>query len=198
MASRSANPDHSPRADRRSAPEAETEETVLVAVVSKPHGLAGELKIEIHSDVAERFEVGRELLLTAGGQPPRRVRIRSFRPIKGGALISLAGIDFRDQAEELRGARLAVERSEVPPAPDGFYYHFDLVGCRCVDERHGDLGEVKDVVEDGGGFLLEVRDQQRTLLVPFVDAFLGVVDVAGRRIEMRLPPGLVETCGSKS
>ena len=103
----------------------------------------------------------------------------------------------REQAEELRGCRLAVRRSEVPAAPPGLYYHFDLVGCRCIDADHGDLGEVTAVLEDGGGELLEVKRTSRILLVPFVEAFLEAVDVAGRQIRLRLPPGLVETCESR-
>ncbi len=54
------------------------------------------------------------------------------------------------------------------------------------------------VVENGGGVLLEVAAAGRTLPVPFVDAFLESVDVAGKVIHLRLPPGLVETCASRS
>ena len=88
--------------------------------------------------------------------------------------------------------------AEVPPPPAGLYYHFELVGCRCLDAESGDLGEVTAVIEDGGGVLLEVSGAGRTLPVPFVEAFLESVDVAGKTICLRLPPGLVETCSSRS
>ena len=173
-------------------------ETILVGIVIRPQALRGEVRIQIHSDVPDRFAPGRELLVLAGEGPPRRVRIASSRPVRGGAVIRLEGYRDRDQAEELRGARLAVRPSDVPPAPEGHYYHFELLGCRCIDARHGELGEVTELVEDGGGTLLEVEGEGRSLSIPFVEPFLETVDVERHEIRLRLPPGLVETCASRS
>ena len=198
MGSRSASP------ETRVDDGTEAAEPILVGLVVRPHGLRGEVKIEIHSDVSDRFQPGRELLLGPRGRSGgaqtrrRRVRVASFRPIRGGGVLRLEGWETRESAEELRDARLEVMRCEVPKAPDGLYYHFELVGCRCIDATHGDLGEVVAVVEDGGGVLLEVSTADRTLPVPFVEAFLESVDVAGREIRLRLPPGLLESCASRS
>ncbi len=207
MVSKSASSEDSPvpRFGGRPAGETPAGETpadprdlVLVGLLTRPHGIRGEVKVEIWSDVPDRFEVGRELLLAAEGQSTRSVRITSFRPVRGGAIMALDGCRTRDQAEILRGARLEVPRCEVPAAPAGLYYHFDLVGCCCTCENHGELGEVKAVVEDGGGILLEIAGADRTLPVPFVEAFLESVDVARKQIRLRLPAGLVETCASGS
>jgi 16S rRNA processing protein RimM len=186
------------RRPAKQRPRREASENVLVGQVHRAHGLRGEVRVEIHSDVPERFAVGAELLLVRPDGATDRVRIRSFRPVKGGALVVFAGISDRDAAEALKGSRLEVEPDEVPEAPEGFYYYWQLTGCRCVDDTLGELGEVIDIVEDGGGVLLEVSDGKRRLLIPFVDAFLGEVDIAGRRIDLRLPEGLIETCASAS
>ncbi|HSM52451.1 MAG TPA: ribosome maturation factor RimM, partial [Thermoanaerobaculia bacterium] len=113
-------------------------------------------------------------------------------------LVELAGLTDRDAAEELRGCWLEVPAAAVPPAPEGSFYFFELVGCRCHDRLAGDLGEVVDLLEDGGGLLLLLERPGARLLVPFVERFLLRVDPAGRRIELDLPPGLVETCTSPS
>ncbi len=189
MASRSASPE-------RSRPAGEG--SVLVALVTRPHGIRGEVRIEVHSDVPGRFDLGRELMLRGLDAEPRAVRVASFRTARGGGIVRFDGWRTRDQAESLRGARLEVPLAEVPPSPEGLYYHFELVGCRCLDADSGDLGEVTAVIEDGGGVLLEVSGAAKTLPVPFVDAFLDSVDVAGKTIRLRLPPGLVETCSSRS
>lgn len=196
MGSKSAKPE--PPSQRRPAAAPRGDERVLVGEIHRAHGLRGEVKVEVHSDIAERFDRGQELLLVEGRRPPRRLRVRSSRPAKGGLLVGFEGISDRDQAEALRGARLEVEATDVPEPPDGFYYYFQLQGCRCVDAELGELGEVVDVVEDGGGVLLEVAQLDEKLLLPFVDAFLVQVDIEGRRIDWKLPPGLVETCASKS
>lgn len=128
----------------------------------------------------------------------RPVRIESVRPERGQLLVRLTGITDRNAAEEVRNAHLEVESTEVPEPPDGFYYHFQLEGCECVDRHVGTLGHVVEVVEDGGGVLLRVEKEGRSLLVPFVDAFLTEVDVDGKRIELDLPEGLITVCTSKS
>ena len=186
-------------------------ESLLAGLVLRPHGLRGEVKIEVVSDVPERFAPGAELWLVPPGleQSRERVRVADLRPVRGGALLRLAGFTRREQAEAIRGGRLEVDLSEVPAAPPGVYYHHQLIGCRCVDQRHGELGEVVDVVEDGGGTLLQVDAvpgggaapggaATDSLLVPFVEPFLAAVDVDRRRIDLRLPPGLIEICASGS
>jgi 16S rRNA processing protein RimM len=172
-------------------------ETVIVGRVLRPHGIRGELVVEVLSDVPERLAPGSSLLMVREGRPAEPVRVAARRPHKSGALVRLEGVEDRVQAEGLRGAWLEVERSRVPPPAPGSYYHYQLLGCRC---RSGgdELGVVVDLVEDGGGLLLIVSDGRRKLPVPFVERFLRGVDVVQGTIDLELPPGLVETCASGS
>lgn len=181
--------------------------TVVVGRIVKPHGLRGEVVVEVLSDVPERLTRGSELLVAweppAAAAPgaPRRLTVEASRPgrSQGGAvLVRFAGLADRDAAEGLRGAWLEVERASVPAAEPGTYYHWELLGCRCRDVTAGDLGEVVEVVEDGGGLLLVVSDGTRQVPVPFVESFLRSIDVAAGVIEVDLPPGLLETCASTS
>ncbi len=171
---------------------------MTVARVRRPHGLAGEVVVELESDVPERLAPGSELELVGASGDRRPVTVAASRPHGGGVLVRLAGCAGRDEAEALRGARFEVPRERVPPAPAGSYYYFELEGCSCRDLGSGELGRVTALIEDGGGLLLEVDDGERRLLVPFVGAYLRRVDVAGRRIDLELPAGLVETCTSRS
>ena len=181
----------------------EIPETVAVGRILRPHGIQGELVVQVLSDVPDRLAPGRRLLLTRdrppGGpaHPARTVVVKTGRPHKTGALVRLEGIEDRDQAEELRGAWLEVLQSEVPEPPAGTYYHYPLLGCSCFD-GDTELGEVVELLEDGGGLLLIVSDGQRRLPIPFVKGFLKTVDVAAKKIVLELPPGLVETCASRS
>jgi len=175
-----------------------SQDSVLVGIVIRPQALRGEVRIQIHSDVEGRFAAGQELLLKVAGQAPQTVLVESFRPIRGGGVIRFDGYTDRNQVETLRGARLEVGSDQVPAAPEGLFYHFELVGCQCIDGEFGDLGRVRDVVEDGGGLLLEVEGGGRKLSVPFVESFVDSVDVREREIRLQLPPGLVEICTSKS
>ncbi len=194
MGSRSA----SPKPPGRPTEEGPAADNILVGLAVRAHGLRGEVRLQIFSDVPDRFDPGRELLVVEKGKAPRKARIASFRPTRGGGVIRFEGCNDRDQAEALRGARLEVASSDVPAAPEGQYYHFELVGCRCIDAEQGDLGEVKDLSEDGGGLLLEVEHAGRILSLPFVESFLISVDIAQKEIRWRLPADLVEICSSKS
>lgn len=191
----------------RSSKKTRSDERVEVGRVLRAHGVRGEVAVESFSDVAERFSPGAELLVAARragstapappGLPPR-LTVETVRPHRGALLIRFAGVLDRDAADALRGAVLEVPREAVPAPPEGTWYHFQLEGCRCRDARLGDLGEVVDVVEDGGGVLLAVEGESRRLLVPFVRAFVREVDTEEGRIELDLPEGLIETCASRS
>jgi 16S rRNA processing protein RimM len=189
MSSRSSKTTEQPRADLPDA--------VTVGRVLRPHGVRGEVVVEVLSDVAGRFDQGSALAAAREGEAARVLTVATSRPHKSGAVVRFAGVDDRDAAEALRDFWLTVPRTEVPEAPEGTYYQFELLGCRCATAE-GELGRVVDVVEDGGGLLLVVDDGSRTVPVPFVQRFLRTVDVAHGRIELDLPPGLIETCASKS
>jgi len=189
MSSKSSTTDPPRREDSR--------EDILVGLIHKPHGLRGEVAVEVLSDIESRFVKGAKLSLVVPGVPPREIRVRSARDHGRGILVLFEGFESRDAAEKLRGGRLEVARDSVPPAEDGEFYHFELAGCRCYD-RDRDLGVVTSVIEDGGGVLLEVRDGDAELLVPFVKEFLTAIDTSARRIDLDLPDGLVDTCRSRS
>ncbi|MDP9121193.1 MAG: ribosome maturation factor RimM [Acidobacteriota bacterium] len=172
-------------------------ETVAVGRVLRPHGLRGELVVQVLSDVPDRLDPGSVLLLTRQEKLLARLTVASRRAHRSGALVRFEGCDSRDQADELRGAWLEVERARVPEPPAGTYYHYQLVGCRCRDGE-AELGRVVDLLEDGGGLLLIVSDGQREVPVPFVGRFLRRVDVERGQIDLDLPPGLLEVCASGS
>lgn len=178
----------------------------------RPHGVRGEVAVEPWSDNPDRFAPASRLSArsSAGGTeaaPGRPLTVAASRRHGGRLLVAFEGIGDRDAAEDLRGAILEVPADAIPaPVEEGTFYHFQLVGCRVLDAREGDLGQVVDVVEDGGGVLLVVEEPGdgsggrgvRRIPVPFARALVRAVDVDARRIEVELPEGLVETCASRS
>lgn len=176
------------------------EETVLVGQVRRPHGVRGLLVVESLTDNPQRFQPGSRLRASGGalGAAARELTVERAQEHSGALLVAFAGVEDRDGADALRGCELSVPLAEVPPLEEGTWYEFQLVGCRCRDAAAGDLGEVVDVVEDGGGLLLLLDDGERRLPVPFVTAFLRRVDVEAKEIDLELPPGLVESCAFRS
>lgn len=172
-------------------------ERVVVGRVLRPVGVRGEVVVQVLSDVPGRLAPGDTVAGTREGKPAIPLTVETHREHKSGAVIRFAGYDDRDRAEELRDLLLEVDRSEIPAAPEGTYYWYQLLGCRC--EAGGeDLGEVVDLLEDGGGLLLVVSDGEREIPIPFVRSFLKTVDVERGHIELELPEGLLEACASES
>jgi 16S rRNA processing protein RimM len=176
-------------------------ETVAVGRVLRPHGIRGEVMVEVLSDVPARFRKGSRVQGVRAGAPPVTLTVAAGRLHKTGAVVRFEGYEDRDRAETLRGLDLEVPRAEVPKAPRGTYYQYELLGCLCRDvskDRGEELGKVVEVVEDGGGVLLVVEGEGRRVPVPFVKAFLKRVDVARGRIDLALPEGFLEACESRS
>jgi 16S rRNA processing protein RimM len=172
-------------------------ETVTVGRILRPHGVRGEVKVEVLSDVPGRFAPGSSLLLVRKGAAPVERTVERSRTMRGFVVLTLDGVADREGAEALRDGWLEVPRAAVPEAPEGAYYQYELVGCRCTNGDE-ELGIVVEVIEDGGGLLLIVEGGGRRVPIPFVSGFLRQVNVAERTIAFELPEGLIEACASRS
>ncbi len=143
-----------------------------MARIAKAHALGGEVTVDLYTDFPERLP-GRELLLSGCGQL-RQVRVEALRGLSGQrAIIKLAGVDAREQAEELRGCLLSVRREDIPDLPAGEYYDFQIVGLRVVTSDGRDLGEVVEVLHTGAN---EVYLTEQ-VAVPAVAQFVKHIDL---------------------
>lgn len=138
----------------------------MLATVVKPHGLGGEVWVDLHTDFPERLMQWTELaLVTRGGA--RTVRIEDLRGLTGGrAIVKLSGIGDRDAAEAIREARLEVEEAELPPPPEGEFYEFQIIGLRVVTTGGRDLGCVEQILRTGAN---DVYETDRALIPAIAD-----------------------------
>ncbi|MFN8194779.1 MAG: ribosome maturation factor RimM [Nocardioidaceae bacterium] len=170
---------------------------VVVGRIGKPHGLRGEVTVDVRTDEPEsRFADGGALRV----RPPQgsafaatELTVEGTRVHQGTWLVSFAEIVDRTSAEAARGVLLLADipADESPEDPEEFYDH-QLVGLHAVDEDGRSLGEVTAVVHGAAQDLLTIRTPDgREPLVPFVAALVPEVDVAGGRIVVADRPGLV-------
>jgi 16S rRNA processing protein RimM len=172
---------------------------VVVGRVGKPHGIRGELTVELRTDEPERrFAPGAvlQVLPPAGGTAPahRTLTVASTRWHQERLLVRFADIDDRNAAEAVRGLVLAipVPVDESPEDPEEFYDH-QLVGLAVLTTDGAAVGVVGDVLHSGAQDLLVVtREGREDALVPFVTALVPEVDVAGGRLVVADRPGLLE------
>src|SRR5512139_1184972 len=154
---------------------------IVAARIGKPHGLRGEVTVQLHTDDPEgRFATGAVLDTEArpGSGVPRRLTIRSTRVHNGIWLLAFEEIPDRTGAEGLRGTRLVLDDEAEPAAVDEDAWTEDeLVGLEARDPEGTVLGSVTGL-EVGGAqdrLVLELTDGV-TAYVPFVEAIVPVVE----------------------
>jgi 16S rRNA processing protein RimM len=166
---------------------------VTVGRVGRPHGVRGELTIEVRTDEPERrFAVG-AVLVTDSEECPR-VIVEGTRWHQSTLLLTLAGIGDRNQAESLRNVILQVDVDALEkPEDEDEYYDHQLKGMQVVTEDGTLIGTVTDVAHlPAQDVLVIAGDHDRELFVPFVREIVPVVDVESRSITITPPPGLFD------
>jgi 16S rRNA processing protein RimM len=149
-------------------------------------GIRGDVRVEPHTDAPDRFSSGSRLYLDGAA-----TTVVSSRPHKGGLLVRLERVDDRNAAEALKGAALAVPRTDVDPLPEGSYYHFEILGLGVWTEEGEALGEVREILATGSNDVYVVRGPAgKERLVPALTNVVVGVDIERKRMVVRLPEGL--------
>jgi 16S rRNA processing protein RimM len=164
--------------------------TRVVGQIGRPHGLHGEVTVRVRTDSPEqRFTAGAQLGAGAG----RILTVDAARPHSGALLVRFAGVADRDAAAQLRGLLLTIETTELPDLddPDEFYDH-QLEGLAAVGPDGVVLGTVREVVHSPASDLLVLETDHGEALVPFVRAIVPEVDLAGGRVVLDPPAGLLD------
>ncbi|MEO3769802.1 ribosome maturation factor RimM [Micromonospora sp. B9E7] len=198
---------------------------LVVGRIGKPHGVRGEVTVEVRTDEPEaRFAPGTVLRTAPGATPPTPPRntvlgtepgatpppatdepgvpfrvpaeltIEEARFHQGRVLVAFDGILDRNTAEALRGTLLVVDSADVAPPDDPEEFHdHQLVGLAVVTPAGERLGEVARIDHAPSSDLLVLRRPEgRTALIPFVRAIVPEVDLAGGRVIVDPPAGLLD------
>jgi 16S rRNA processing protein RimM len=170
---------------------------VHVARLIRPQGRRGEVLAEILSDFPDRFAEMRNVFLWRGDDlPVTPILVENFWLHKGKVVLKFAQADSISAAEALRGADLVISASERMPLQSDEVYISDLIGCAFVDVAADGrvVGTIQDVVrqEQTADLLIVSSRDGGQYEIPFAKAYVVKIDVPGRRVEMRLPPGLLE------
>ena len=165
---------------------------LLVGLVRRPHGLAGEVSVEPVTDFPERFAPGVSLDWQRGDRS-ERLTVRGARVHGARILLSFEGVDGIDAAKLLSGGELSVPDEEAAPARPGFYYSHQLRGFRCEDRDGRFAGTVVNLERTAAGPLLAIETPSgKEALVPFVEPIVVEVDDVSRRIVIDPPEGLLD------
>ena len=166
--------------------------TVVVGRIGRPHGVHGDVSVEVRTDEPERRFANGAVLQTDRAVPAEVV-VASHRWHSGRLLVHFEGVDDRDTATTLRGLLLEVpvERGARPSDPDEFYDH-QVIGLAMVSRDGEVLGEIVQVVHGAQDLLVVRRPGTSDAMVPFVQELIPEVDLDNRRVVADLPEGLLD------
>lgn len=157
------------------------------------HGVKGEVKVQVSSDDLNAFLNYRALLLQKSAADRREAYQVAASRIHGGrVLVSLTGVNSRDEAEALIGSTVWVEREQLAPLRQGEFYWQDLLGFAVLTAEGASLGTLSGFHATAGHDLLVVRGTGREYLIPAVEAFVADIDFADRRLVVDPPEGLLD------
>ena len=159
---------------------------VTVGQILRVHGLHGGVRVQVLSDVPHRFDVG-QVLYTDGS--PLHIA-SSATTGSGDVFLTFQGVDSDDVARSLVGQHLSVPEASVPPAEEGEYFHFQLLGLRVLTEEGEELGRLKEVLETGSNDVYVVSGDAGELLIPALRDVILQVQLDQGVMVVCLPPGL--------
>jgi 16S rRNA processing protein RimM len=160
---------------------------VLIGEVLRPRGIRGELKIYPITNDPARFLKLQEVILKKG-KIRKKIQIIKTRVHRNFVFLTLEGIESEDQAKKYLGWQVVIDRSKVPHLKEGWYY-FELEGMQVYEEGVL-LGTLSQVLETGANDVYLVKGDKGEICIPALKSVVLHVDVEGRRMEVKLPPGL--------
>ena len=165
------------------------EDRVCLGAIAGAFGVKGEVRLK--SFTAEPDDVAAYgALETEDGKKSFEITLTG--QTKNGLTARLSGVATKEQADDLRGTRLYVDRTRLPEPEEDEFYHADLIGLDAYDTGGTRLGTVKAVHNHGATDLLELRlpNSSATVLLPFTLEAVPTVDLASGRIVADPPEGL--------
>lgn len=162
---------------------------LVIGRIIKPHGVRGEVRVEIITDLPERFTWLE--IVYVGDSSPEPVKVESVRFHKNYALVKLEGYDTRETAAELRNQLLQVPEDEGIPLEDGEYFLYQLVGLAVYTDEGEHLGELVEVMETKANNVFVVHGPRGEVLLPDTDEVILEIDFENSRMVVHLLPGLI-------
>ncbi len=162
---------------------------ICIGAIIGAFGVKGELRVK--SFCAEPSDIGNYNPLTSeDGEQSFDLTVKG--PIKGGYSCRIKGVQYKDQADALRGVRLFTNRENLPSLPDDEFYHADLIGLDVVDTGGEKLGKIEAVYDHGAGDMLEISGKgiKNTVMLPFTREAVPTIDLEAGRVITDPPTGI--------
>jgi len=164
-------------------------EYLVVGFLRRPHGVKGEMLMDVRTDFPERLKTGVTVFVGEHYQP---MVIASRRAHAAGMLLRLRGVKSPEDAGQYRNTPVYVRAADRPALPEGEYYHHQLIGLNVITDDDRDLGSLVDILETGANDVYVVRAEDgNEVLLPAIPSVVLEVRLADRQMRVHLLDGLI-------
>lgn len=162
---------------------------LVIGRIIKPHGVRGEVNVEVHTDFPERFTWLEYVYI--GLKDPKRIKVEMARLHQSMVLMKFGGFDDRISVKPLLFEWLQVLEEEAIALEEGEYFLYQVIGFKVIDEAGQIIGEVSEILETKANNVFIVNGQFGEVLLPDIDEVIKEVDLEKGTILVHLLPGLI-------
>lgn len=158
---------------------------VAIGKFRRTHGVVGDIVFEVYTDFPERIEPGLQVFV---GEELTAKTITTLRPHQTGFILHLDGYTNPEEATSLTNQVVFLPIDQLPPLPEGEYYHHELLGLTVVSVDGAELGVLEEILETGANNVFLIRDRfGKEILLPDIDSVILKIQPKQRKIVVRPP-----------
>jgi 16S rRNA processing protein RimM len=165
-------------------------ESVYLAIgfLRRPHGIHGEIVMDLHTDFPERIKPGRKIYV---GDKYESATFAEVRTHGDSMLVKLKGYETPETAGRFRNQWVYVKAKEVPSLPEGQYYKYELIDLDVVDDQGNTLGRITEILETGANDVYVVKNEAgKEILLPAIPSVILEIHMESRQMKVHLIDGL--------
>jgi 16S rRNA processing protein RimM len=166
---------------------------IVLGTIVRPHGLKGEVKVNLSCSGINRLTSSKTLVLVRNGKELKKVSvIRAFLHNDGDAVVRFNEVQGPEEAETLRGVYVAVPLKDREPLPENQYYMDDLMGLAVETPEGKKLGVIDEIMEGPANAVLVVKRDGEETLVPVLKSVVQKIDLKAKQVVVDLPEEIDE------
>jgi len=164
---------------------------VDIGRIRKPHGLRGNMRADLLTDVPERFKDLEQVWLESGNGERSPYTIESCKTERNALMLKFAGVDTPEAADKLRGAYIQVPDDQKAQLPEGQFYVCDLIGSKVLTEDGSEVGMLREILQMPANDIFVVDTPDGESLIPAIQEVIVELDAVNKRVVIRPMSGLI-------
>jgi 16S rRNA processing protein RimM len=163
---------------------------IEAGAITRPHGIKGEVVVDLAKDLLEVVTESLELRVTGRGGGESILTVERARDHKARKIVKFEDVETVEDANALRGSTVWLTREQIGPLAEGRWFVADIVGIDVYTDEDEYLGKLAEVMHMPANDVYVVRDGEKEILLPVIDEVVKSVDLDSGRMVIHLMEGL--------